>query len=243
MTSKEMLHIVQSQLAVDLNCKIDDLNGAKDSFIFTEAQDNPGRRPFPRGETHFQMITMGKSIVVSASPHILDIVKPQLDGKSRDEAFSMPFVHSMGILYLPDLANIKPLSPPDDFNYEIVEQANIHPLYKFEGFRNALQYDANHPRPDILAVLAKKDGLIVGMAGASEDCAYMWQIGIDVFPEYRNHGLAAYLVNQLTLEILNRGYVPHYGTSPSNIASQRVAHKVGYYPAWIDVFKGRFDGL
>jgi len=116
-------------------------------------------------------------------------------------------------------------------------------IYKFEGFRNALQYDANHPRPDILVILAKKDDLVVGMAGASEDCSRMWQIGIDVLSEYRNHGLAAYLVNRLTFEILNRGYVPHYGTSPSNIASQRVAHRVGYCPAWVDVFKGRFDGL
>ena len=81
------------------------------------------------------------------------------------------------------------------------------------------------------------------MAGASNDCAMMWQIGMDVLPEYRSCGLAAYLVNWLTLEILNRGYVPYYGTASSNIASQRVAHRVGYYPAWVCVYKGKFDGL
>ena len=50
MTTQEMLCIVQAQLATDLNCKPDDLNGEKDSFVFTEVRDNPGRRPFPRGE-------------------------------------------------------------------------------------------------------------------------------------------------------------------------------------------------
>lgn len=37
MTQQEMLFIVQSQLAIDLNCTIDDLNGEKDSIVFVEA--------------------------------------------------------------------------------------------------------------------------------------------------------------------------------------------------------------
>ena len=94
-----MLNIVQSQLATDLNCAPDDLNGEKDSFVFTETQDNPDRRPFPRSEQHFEMLSMGNSIVVSASPDILAIVKPLLDGKSRDEAFSMPFIYGHSLYY------------------------------------------------------------------------------------------------------------------------------------------------
>lgn len=189
------------------------------------------------------MLSMGKSIVVSASPDILDIVKPLLYGKDRDEAFSMPFVYGHSLYYLPDLAHIKPLDSPDGFVYETVEQYDIPALYQYEGFCNAIQYNTNHPRPDVLAALAKKGGHIVGMAGASNDCAMMWQVGMDVLPEYRNYGLAAYLVNRLTLEILNRGYVPYYGTASSNIASQRVAHRAGYCPAWVCAYKGKFDGL
>jgi GNAT superfamily N-acetyltransferase len=243
MTTHEMLRLVQSQLATDMNCTINDLNGEKDSFIFTEVKDNPGRRPFPRSEQHFEMLSMGKSIVVSASPKILEIVKPLLDGKGRDEAFSMPFVYGHSLYYLPDLPQVKPLISADGFAYEIVEQSEIPLLYRHEGFRNAVQYDANHLRPDILVTLAKKDSRIVGMAGASSDCAMMWQVGMDVLPEYRNHGLAAYLVNRLTLEILERGYVPYFGTASSNIASQRVAHRAGYFPAWVCAYKGKFDGL
>jgi GNAT superfamily N-acetyltransferase len=243
MTKFEMLRIVQSQLATDLNCTSADLNGEKDSLFYTETRDNPGRRPFPRSEQHFEMLSMGRSIVVSASPDILKIVEPLLDGKDRDEAFSMPFVYGHGLYYLPDLDEIKPVDPPVGYIFELVEQDDIPVLYQHDGFRNAIQYDVNHPRSDILVMLAKKDSQIVGMAGASDDCAMMWQIGMDVLPEYRNCGLAAYLVNSLTLEILNRGYVPYYGTSSVNIASQRVAHRAGYYPAWVCAYKGRFDGL
>ena len=243
MTAQEILQIVQSQLATDLNCTAEDLNGEKDSLIFAETKNNPGRRPFPRGDSHFEMLSMGKSIVVSATPDILNIGKPLLSGKNREDAFSMPFVQGHSLYYLPDLARIQPLPPPAEFEYEVIEQNDIPALYKFDGFCNAIQYNPNHPRPDVLVILAKKVGHIVGMAGASADCAKMWQIGMDVMPQFRGHGLAAYLVNWLTLEILNRGYVPYYGTASSNIASQRVAHRVGYYPAWICVYKGNFEGF
>lgn len=155
----------------------------------------------------------------------------------------MPFVYGHSLYYLPDLSQIKLLTSPDGFVYEIVEQSEIPLLYGNEGFHNAIQYDINHPRPNILVTLAKKDGRIAGMAGVCRDCALMWQVGMDVPPEYRNHGLAAYLVNRLTLEILKRGYVPYYGTASSNIASQRVAHRSGYFPAWVCAYKGKFEGL
>lgn len=242
MTKHEMLHIVESQLATDLNCTPDDLNGEKDSFVFTEARNNPGRRPFPRGEQHFDMLSMGKSIVVSATPDILAIAKPEFCGKSRDEAFSMPFVYGHSLHYLPDLDNIKPIAPPEGFTFEMVEQKDIPALYQFEGFDHAMFYDVNHPRPDALVFIAKKAGHIIGMAGASNDCKRMWQVGMDVLPEFRGFGLGSYLVNHLTIEIQGRGYVPYYGTSSANIASQRVAHRAGYYPAWINVYQGIFDG-
>ena len=243
MTKHEMMSIVQSQLAIDLNCTTDDLNGEKDSLIFSEIRNNPGRRPLPRGEQHFEMLSMGKAIVISATPVILNLVKPLLIGKERDEAFEMPFVYGHSLFYLPDLDLINPLAAPTGFSYDMVEADDIPALYQFEGFHHAIQYDSNHPRPDVLVTLAKKDGKIAGIAGASFDCAKMWQIGMDVLPEYRNKGIAVYLVNWLTLEIMKRGMVPYYGTASSNIASQRVAHRAGYYPAWMCAYKGKFDGF
>jgi MFS family permease len=60
-------------------------------------------------------------------------------------------------------------------------------------------------------------------------------------PGYRNNGLAAYLVNALTVEILNRDIVPCYGTTSSNIASQKEAHRAGFTPAWMCDHRVRFE--
>ncbi len=70
----------------------------------------------------------------------------------------------------------------------------------------------------------------------------MWSIGIDVLPEYRNNGLAAYLVNALTFEILQQEIVRVYSTTSSNIASQKVGYRAGYMPAWMSDHQLRFEG-
>ena len=238
LSNKEILQITQSQLSLDLNCAPADFN--KEGIIFCESKDNPGRRPFPRGERHFDMLTMGKAIIVSATTDILPYLQEQLKGKSRDDAFCMPFVYGSGIYFLPD--HLDPLPTPAGHNFEFTEGTDIHKLYSLEGFHNAIQYDANHPRPDVLVLLAKKEGKIIGMAGASDDCKMLWQIGIDVLPEYRNGGIAAALTSQLALEILARGKIPYYGTATSNVASQRVAFRAGFKPAWLCVYRGIFDG-
>ncbi|MFE5319296.1 hypothetical protein ACFQ88_11375 [Paenibacillus sp. NPDC056579] len=60
MTQKEMLFIVQSQLAIDLNCSIDDLNGVKDSIIFVEARKNPWMQTISEKGTLFRNPVYGK---------------------------------------------------------------------------------------------------------------------------------------------------------------------------------------
>ena len=242
MTNREMLIIVQSQLAIDLNCTVTDLNGEKDSFIFVEAKDNPGRRPFPRGKQFFEILTMGRSIVVSATPARLKYAKEQLIEKERDEAFSMPFIRGHVMCYLPDIDNLKRISAPSKFTYEIIQKDGISTLREIQGFSNALQYDLNHPVQNSLVIIARQGDRIAGIAGAYWWSPKMWSIGIDVLPEYRNNGLAAYLVNALTFEILQLDIVPVYTTASSNIASQKVGYRAGYMPAWMSDRQLRFEG-
>ena len=85
---------------------------------------------------------------------------------------------------------------------------------------------------------------IVAMAGTGTwaACPKLWAIGIDVLPEYRNNGLAEYLVNALAIEILKRESIPFYGTNSSNIASQKVAHRAGFMPVAMCDYKVRFEG-
>lgn len=243
LTQREMLDAVQAQLAIEMNCTVDDLNGEKDSVVFVEAKENPGRRPFPRKERHFEILSMGKSIVVSATPERLSIARTQMQGKDRDSIFALPFIRGLYLHYLPDLKTMKPVSPPEGFAFDVIERDRAASLFDVEGFGHAIIYDRKHPYHTDVAVLARKDGAVVGVAGASHNCAKLWQIGIEVSPGCRNRGLAVYLANSLTFKILQRGYVPTYSAISSNIASQRVAHRAGLYVAWVSDWRCNFEGF
>lgn len=238
---KIMMDCVYNQLAIDYDCSPDDF--LKDGLIFTEARENKERRPFPWRKPRLEMITFGQSVVINVSADVLPYVREQLDGKTRYEAFFMPFVYGITPYFLPDIGKIAPLINPDGFEYEMVEKHNIHKLYEVGGFHNAIRYDINDPRPDMLVTLARYKDEVVGMAGASADCKTMWQIGVDVLLPYRGNGIASALVNMLTLEILRRGFIPYYGTDGSNVLSTHVAVKAGYIPAWVHCYKTRLDGV
>jgi predicted GNAT family acetyltransferase len=63
----------------------------------------------------------------------------------------------------------------------------------------------------------------------------MWQIGIDVLPEYRRRGIASATTSRLALEILLRGKVPFYCAAWCNVKSVRNAIRSGFRPAWVEM--------
>ncbi len=239
-SKKNMMECVYNQLAIDYNCAPEDFQ--KDGLIFSEARKNEGRRPFPWLTPRLEMISMGSSVVINASADILPFVRELLKGKTRDEVFWMPFVYGIYPYFLPDIDKIDSLRKPNGFEYELIERNDIGKLHKIEGFNYALHYDAESPNPEMLVALVRYNGEIVGMAGASADCKTMWSIGVDILYPYRGKGLAAALVNMLTLEILSRGYIPYYFTSDSNVLSMHVAVRAGYIPVWVHCYKTRLDG-
>lgn len=240
LNKSKMLEIVRRQLAIDMNCNIQDF--LKDGIVFCEAKSNEGRRMFDRQAPFLEIATMGKSTVVSADRDILANIKPILEGKTREDIFVAPFLFGHSLYYIPDCDRMKKIPCPDGFAFHIKEGKAIHELYKVPGFYNAIQYDTNHPRPDIIAIYAVHDNEIAAMAGASIDSNVMWQIGIDVLPQFRNKGLATSLVSNLAIMIMERGIVPYYGTASSNIASQSVAYRSGFIPTWMCTYKNIFDG-
>ena len=141
----------------------------------------------------------------------------------------------MGDAFLPDINKNRSVEP--DFDVKIFINDEINKFYSDDRFHNALGYaDYNDGRSDVIAVAGyNKDGQIMGMAGASNDSDTMWQIGIDVVPEFRNRGVATALVSIITSEILKKNIVPFYGTAWSHTASKNVAISSGYKPAWVEL--------
>ena len=125
---------------------------------------------------------------------------------------------------------------PAGFTYEIIEGneevKKLYELPEFAGFDNSIQYGENYVGPDEIILYAKHNNTVVAMAGASKDTEEMWQIGVDVKKDYRNKGLATALVSNLANIIIEKGKIPYYSTTSSNIPSQLVAYKCGFMPFW-----------
>lgn len=128
----------------------------------------------------------------------------------------------------------------DNFEYKFFFDKEIAFLYNEKGFDNALDYGSclledYSKRKDKIAIAAYIDNKIAGVAACTDDCDSMWQIGVDVLPEFRGKNIASFLVNKLSHKIFEKGKVPYYCSAWSNIASRNTAIKAGFKPAWVEI--------
>ena len=113
-----------------------------------------------------------------------------------------------------------------------MEKGDFEALYVPE-WSNALCRDRKEL--DVLGVGAYDAGKLIGLAGCSADADKMWQIGVDVLPDYRKQGVGSALTSRLAVEILARGKVPFYCSAWSNIRSVRNAIQCGFLPVWAEM--------
>ena len=136
----------------------------------------------------------------------------------------------MAEYFLPDLQALRPLSC--GFDMKCLTPGDFADLYTGQ-WSNALC--ETRKELDILGMGAYCDGKLIGLAACSADCETMWQIGVDVLPEYRRKGIASALTSRLAIEILERGKVPFYCCAWSNLKSANNAIKSGFRPAWVEM--------
>ena len=123
-----------------------------------------------------------------------------------------------------------------------IRKYNQEEILAFKGndrFDEAFCFDEKSP--DVLAVAAIVNHEIVGMDGASADSPAFWQIGINVEREFEGRHIASGLVSILKHDILQKGIVPYYGTSFSNLASQHVAARAGFETAWVEMITEKIN--
>ena len=247
MEKQEAWAIGIAQLAADFNARPEDFT--KPGITFTAPALNPGRRVYSDKRPFFELVTVGHAAVIMAD----EVLRPALDEWVKDVEhphWLMEFPRLLalsGILepygwqltqtfhhYLP-AGDFGPVDPPEGLALRLMERGDIREFYPNTGWPNALQENENPDRPDVLALAAMDGGRVVAMAGASADAEKLWQVGIDVLPEYRGRGLGKLLVRGLRHEVQKRGAVPFYGTSLSNIHSQNIAYGCGFCPAWVAV--------
>lgn len=231
MDKKAEIQMIQEYLSNLYNCQESDLDNETILFTVNNASEEP----------YIKIAAYKRCVVVCTSVDMQTEIEEVLSDKTRDEIFECPLVYGQTIHYVPNVNYMKELELPEEYTYELLEGADINRLVSVQGFDNSLVFDEDGKTATQLVFVAKKDSEVSGMAGAGVVTDKIWEVGIDVKPEFRNCGLGSALVKKLTLEILKRDIVPFYSASVTNIASQMVASRAGYIPCWVDTFGNVFD--
>ena len=242
MKYEDIKRIAIEQSAIDLNCKYDDLIGQTNKVVVSQLLTGHKR---DYTEPHFcQFVCYGNALVASIDKKLMEFMIPfveKLPGfrcytrfKELTHEFDKYGKHiGTQNYYLPDIKNSFDVSP--NFDIKILIDSEISKLYSDKRFPMALRYDCDSERRDVIAVTGYKNNEIIGIAGAVNDSDTMWQVGIDVLPNFQGQGIGKNLVKILTNEILKKGIIPFYGTAWSNIISIKTAISSGYSPAWIEL--------
>lgn len=242
MTNEEIIRIATAQSAKDIGCEADDFFKEENVVVpFKLGQDAKKYYMLPIG---CNFISYGNNVVAAATKQCLKVVNDYVNKFEFYHCFETPnmrwlnerleplgmTVCFMAEYYLPDVKMLKEL--PCQYEMRLLEQADLEKLY-LPQWSNAICSDRKER--DVLGVGAYDGDKLVGLAGCSADAQEMWQIGVDVLPEYRRKGIASAITAKLALEIMKRDKVPFYCTAWSNIRSARNAVKSGFLPAWAEM--------
>lgn len=241
-TNKEIYKIAMEQSAIDSNCKWEDFL-KKDNVVVISAA-NPAARRYLKLPHVCDLTTYGNNIVATISEEYRDIVESYISKYAVEHCFETPNMYvlneafkpyGLGVCFmaeyfLPDMERLKRL----ECNYvlKVLEQKDFADLY-LPMWGNALC--ADRKELDVLGVGAYDGEKLVGLAACSADCDNMWQIGVDVLPEYRRMGIASSLTSNLAIEIIERGKVPFYCCAWSNLKSVKNALRSGFVPGWVEM--------
>lgn len=239
---KKILQIAMSQSAIDANCRAEDFLRRENLIAISKA--DPKARKYLSLPFDCHLISYGNNIVASVQERYRGVVEAYIDRYPAEHCFETPNLHVlndalqedglricfMAEYFLPDPDQLRPLPCP--YETRLLGPRDFEGLYTNE-WSNALC--EKRRELDVLGIGAYDGEKLVGLAGCSADCETMWQIGIDVLPEYRGRGVASALTSRLALEILEREKLPFYCAAWCNVKSVRNAIRSGFRPAWVEM--------
>ncbi len=242
MTEREIWDIAMAQSAVDLGCSPLDFEKAENVIVISRKEERA--RKYLTLPFDCNLVSYGNNVVASVREDLTETVEKYLSRFRTEHCFETPNMHvlndelqkqGMRICFMAEYFLPKPELVKErycQFPLRVLGPEEFADLYRPE-WGNALCKDRKHL--DMLGTGAYDNGRLVALAGASADCEGMWQIGVDVLPDYRRQGLACALTSRLALEILERGKVPFYCAAWCNVKSVRNAVKSGFRPAWVEM--------
>ena len=242
MTNAEIRRIALRQSAIDCNCAPDDF--LRTENIITHSRTNGEARKYLPLPFACDLVSYGTNIVAQINEATEAAVRKYLNFCDVAHAFETPAVHVLDELlaplglkicfmaeyFLPDVNAL--IALPCPYELRILHQEDFRDLY-LPQWSDALC--EKRKELDVLGVGAYDQGNLIGLAACSADCEAMYQIGVNVLPEYRRQGVASALTSRLALEIMNLGKVPFYCAAWCNLRSVGNAIKCGFRPAWVEL--------
>lgn len=242
MTNQDILQIALQQSAYDCNCNPEDF--LSNENIITISRKHPLARKYIPLPLQCDLVSYGSNVVAQTSEELRPLVEAYLNKYPVEHCFETPHIHAldemlapyglkvcfMAEYFLPDVSRLK--ETDCGYTLRFLQPEDFQHLYTPQ-WSNALC--ENRKELDVLAVGAYDQEKLIGLAGCSADCETMYQIGIDVLPEYRRHGIATALTVRLAREIMKLGKVPFYCAAWCNLKSVKNAIKAGFSPAWVEI--------
>lgn len=242
MNNNEILQTAMLQSAIDANCCVQDFCKTENVIVYSKKNSNARR--YLELPLACNLISYGSNIVASIDKKYEEIVRTYIEKYPIEHCFETPNMYVlndaflpydlevcfMAEYFLPDITKLSKETCP--YNMKILTKEDFTSLYVPE-WSNALC--EKRKELDVLGVGAYDGKQLIGFAACSADCDTMWQIGVDVLPQYRRKGIASTLTSVLASEIIDRGKIPFYCCAWSNIKSARNAIKSGFRPAWAEM--------
>ena len=259
MTAQEILAIAMRQSAADCACSEEDFR--RDRNVVVESKKAEGTSRFLKVPHICALFSYGSNIVASCRADLIPEVTAFVDGyESVYRCFDTPGLYELNRIlekagaqvdwmhnfYLPDPDLVYGAELPCLYETREMHPEDFTELYVPDWSQGVPKWSnaLSHARKelDVLGVGAFDGGQLIGLAACSADCPEMWQIGIDVLPEYRQKGIASALTNRLARAILERGKVPFYAAAWANVRSVKNGLRSGFRPAWSVITAGKKEG-
>ena len=232
------------QICLDYCLKEADLTDHKNHFTLFNPLE--GRRTWRDDQNPFlKAVCFNNQLFMTGQQEIIHICEENFKDFSGEWFMELKMVRQLNEILLPfgyQTDNMHPFFLPRESLDRMIPSFNVirYQTDEIEAFRGDQRFsDAYSFDPDArdeLGIAAvDNDGHIIGMAGASSDGQYLWQIGINVLPEARGSHVASTLVNLLSHDVISAGKIPFYGTALSHIVSQKVAYNAGFVPGWAEL--------
>ena len=242
MTRQEILAAAMRQSAIDCACTAEDF--LRGTHVIVESKPSADASRYLTVPHICTLFSYGPNIVASCRGDLIPEVEQYLGGIGKMyHCFDAPGIYDLNRIlqkanarigwmhsfFLPDPGAIYAAERPCPYETRELHPEDFTELYLPE-WSNALC--SSRKELDMLGVGAYDGDRLIGLAGCSADCAEMWQIGIDVLPEYRRRGVASALTNRLARAVFERGKIPFYAAAWANVPSLSNARKSGFAPAW-----------